>query len=76
MHTAKCSNEQGDSLFGGDEENMSSVCNAAISMRFGFPPVSPQFHPGLSTGRASLSMSALWVYYLFFSETVQSQSEG
>lgn len=50
--------------------------NAAFSMQLVFAPVSPQFHPGLSTGRASSSTSALWVNYLLFSETVQFQGKG
>lgn len=30
MHTSKCSKGRGDSLFGGDEARMSSICNAAL----------------------------------------------
>jgi len=55
---------------------MSPMDHAALSVQLGFASVSPEFHPGLSIGRASSVMSVLWINYLFFSETVQFQGKG
>lgn len=61
MHTARCSKEQEASSFGGD----ASLCDTAPMVPLGFTPVSPQFHPELSTGRANLSTSAWWVHCIY-----------